>query len=73
MIESLISYLKSKGVTTLTTESAGEGAVKMHNKAVEKGLLIKVKEDGTATIIRMMKTHVFPAQTDSEERRSSWR
>ena len=33
----------------------------------------KIKEDGTATIIRMMKKHVFPAQTDSEERRSSWR
>ena len=33
MFESLISYLKSKGVTTLKTESAGEGAIKMHNKA----------------------------------------
>ena len=50
MFESLISYLKSKGVTTLKTESAGEGAIKMHNKAVDKGLLIKVKEDGRFAI-----------------------
>ena len=50
MFESLISYLKLKGVTTLTTISAGEGAVKMHNKAVNKGLLTKVKEDGRFAI-----------------------
>ena len=50
MFESLISYLKSKGVTTLKTESAGEGAIKMHNKAVDKGLLTKVKEDGRFAI-----------------------
>jgi L-amino acid N-acyltransferase YncA len=46
MFESLIDYLKSKGVTNLTTISAGEGAVKMHDKAVEKGLLTKIKEKG---------------------------
>jgi hypothetical protein len=50
MFEELITYLKGKGVTTIATESAGEGAIKMHNKAVEKGILTKVKEDGrTAT------------------------
>jgi hypothetical protein len=46
MFESLIDYLKSQGVTNLTTISAGEGAVKMHNQAVEKGLLTKIKEEG---------------------------
>lgn len=52
MFEELLNYLKGKGVTTIATESAGEGAIKMHNKAVEKGLLTKVKEDGrTATFI----------------------
>ena len=50
MFEALIEYLKSKGVSTISTISAGEGAVNMHNKAVEKGLLNKVKEEGrTAT------------------------
>jgi len=48
MFEALIEHLKTKGVTTLTTESAGEGAVKMHDKAVDKGLLTKVKESGRA-------------------------
>ena len=54
MFEKLIAYLKDKGVTTINTRSAGEGAVRMHNKAVEKGLLTKVEEDGrnaTFTII----------------------
>jgi hypothetical protein len=54
MFEELIAYLKDKGVTTINTQSAGEGAVRMHNKAVEKGLLTKVEEDGrnaTFTII----------------------
>jgi len=50
MFESLILYLKSKGVTTLSTVSAGEGAVKMHNKAVDKGLITKVKESGRFAI-----------------------
>ena len=50
LFEGLITYLSSNGITTLSTISAGEGAIKMHNKAVEKGLLTKVKEDGrTAT------------------------
>ena len=63
MFESLISYLKSKGVTTLTTESAGEGAVKMHNKAVEKGLLIKVKEDGRFATFTINNTKIDPTTT----------
>lgn len=46
MFESLIEYLRDKGVKTLTTKSAGEGAIAMHNKAVEKGLLSKIKSEG---------------------------
>jgi hypothetical protein len=71
MFESLISYLKSKGVTTLTTESAGEGAVKMHNKAVDKGLLMKVKEDGRFATFTINNTKLDPTDTksDKEKRR----
>jgi hypothetical protein len=46
MFEGLISYLKEKGVTTISTISAGEGAKTMHQKAVDKGLISKVSEDG---------------------------
>ena len=46
MFENLISYLSAQGVDKITTSSAGEGAVKMHNKAVDKGLLTKISEKG---------------------------
>lgn len=50
LFEGLINYLREKGVTTLSTISAGEGAQKMHQKAVEKGLLTEMAKDGrTAT------------------------
>jgi hypothetical protein len=81
MFESLISYLKSKGVTTLKTESAGEGAIKMHNKAIDKGLLIKVKEDGRFAIFTIntkstqsttdtkavLETNVVPENAESSD------
>ena len=46
MFESLIGYLKEKGVKTLTSRSAGDGAVTMHDKAVKKGLLKEISKDG---------------------------
>lgn len=46
MFENLIDHLKNKGVDTITTKSAGEGAVKMHQKAVDKGLLTEVSKNG---------------------------
>lgn len=46
MFEKLISYLRDKGVKTINTQSAGEGAIAMHNKAVEKGLLSEIKSEG---------------------------
>jgi hypothetical protein len=54
MFESLIDYLKNKGVTTITTASAGDGAKQMHNKAVDKGLLTKVKEDGRSATFNIV-------------------
>ena len=46
MFENLIIDLKEKGVTTISTVSAGDGAKAMHQKAVDKGLLERVSEDG---------------------------
>jgi hypothetical protein len=66
MFEALIAYLKTKGVTTLTTQSAGEGAVKMHNKAVDKGLLIKVKEDGRFATFTINNTELAALGTDAK-------
>jgi hypothetical protein len=63
MFETLIRYLKAKGVKTLKTESAGEGAIKMHNKAVDKGLLTKVKEDGRFAIFTINNTELTALST----------
>jgi len=63
MFETLIRYLKAKGVKTLKTESAGEGAIKMHNKAVDKGLLTKVKEDGRFAIFTINNTELAALST----------
>lgn len=46
LFEALINYLKDRHVSFLTTESAGEGAQRMHQKAVEKGLLKELGKDG---------------------------
>ena len=54
MFEALIDNLRAKGVTTISTVSAGEGAVKMHNKAVENGLLKKVSEDGRSATFEIL-------------------
>lgn len=67
MFENLISFLKNKGVTTITTESAGEGAVLMHDKAVEKGLLTEVSKDGrSATYTINSETNVTPKESTTE-------
>jgi len=66
MFETLIRYLKAKGVKTLKTESAGEGAIKMHNKAVDKGLLTKVKEDGRFAIFTINNTELAALDTTVE-------
>lgn len=50
MFENLIGYLKEKGVKTISTVSAGEGAQAMHQRAVDAGLITEVAKDGrTAT------------------------
>jgi hypothetical protein len=60
LFEALLDFLRSKGVTTLSTISAGEGAVAMHNRAVGKGLLEKVFESGrTATF------NILPQKDDT--------
>ena len=46
MFNELVSYLKNKGVTTITTDSAGEGAKSMHQKAISAGLITRVSEEG---------------------------
>ena len=46
MFEALINYLKNKKITILSTVSAGEGAVAMHNKAIQKGLLKELSKSG---------------------------
>ncbi len=56
MFEALIEYLRDKGVTTLSTKSAGKGAIQMHNKAIDKGLLEKIQEDGRNAIFKINKT-----------------
>lgn len=46
LFEALIDYLRQKHVSFLTTESAGEGAQRMHEKAVEKGLITELGKSG---------------------------
>lgn len=53
LFEGLINYLRKEGVNTLTTESAGEGAQKMHNKAIEKGLITEIKKDGRSATFKI--------------------
>lgn len=65
MFEALIGYLKAKGVKTLTTESAGEGAIKMHNKAVDKGLLTKLLESGRTATFNINTTEQSEAPTET--------
>jgi len=61
LFEGLINYLSSNGITTLSTISAGEGAIKMHNKAVEKGLINKIKEDGRTATFKI-NSYIAPQQ-----------
>lgn len=68
MFENLISYLKDQGVTTIATESAGEGAISMHDKAVEKGLLTEVSKEGrsaTYTINEAVQETKTPEPTEN--------
>jgi len=55
MFESLIRYLDSKGVKTISTSSAGEGAKRMHDKAVENGILNRISEDGRNATFEIIK------------------
>lgn len=66
LFEGLITYLKDKWIKTITTESAGEGAQRMHQKAVEKGLITEVSKDGrsaTFTINESVKPKANEAAT----------
>ena len=55
MFESLIRYLDAKGVKIISTSSAGEGAKKMHDKAVENGMLNRISEDGRSATFEILK------------------
>jgi hypothetical protein len=68
MFESLIKYLQNKGVTTISTISAGDGAVAMHEKAVKKGLLREVSKSGrTATFEILSKEETQEAVKETSE------
>ena len=68
MFEDLIQYLKGIGVKTISTKSAGEGAVSMHQKAVDKGLLTEVSKNGREAVftINENKTEAKPIEVVDE-------
>ena len=66
LFKNLIYFLKSKGVENITTKSAGEGAKKMHQKAVDAGLISRISEDGRNATFSINKTQEVTKQTQEK-------